>query len=403
MDALLIKREADRLGYHLSVSEITDIMNAMPVSGLANYYADLIKEQHIRRRIDAALKSAAPLVMNPEQDIVELIGTIQKEIAESIPVNKNKIASVMPEIVDVWEDYLEIDDGGEPNWITTGLIDLDRQVCLANGTHTIIGASPAEGKTSLGVCILRWVSSKGKRVGMFTLEQTRRRMLQKIISQESEVSHRRFRTGRLTEEEKQKVLRTTSKWANENMCILDGKWSVDEIRLRAMQEKAGNGLDLIILDLLGLLKRPATIPATAKEHQIFNENSKQLQDLAVELDIPIITLAHLNRERYKRPGARPILSDLREAGEQYADNVIFIYREYKITQDPKYENLAELLIAKNRDGDVGKVELGWNGESTIFYNLDKHHDSPPGRQEIIWKEIADRDMKIVLGGGIQND
>jgi replicative DNA helicase len=342
--------------------------------------------------MDVLLADKRLAIQDKGVNILEIVGDILKETSAIVAFRKKQPASVYPEIVNVWEEYMDVLDGGEPQWITTGLLDLDRQVCLVNGTHTIIGASPAEGKTSLGVCILRWVSSQGKRCAFFTLEQTRKRILQKIISQEAKVSHKRYITGRLTESEKFKIMAATNKWSNANMCVIDGRWSVAEIRQRAIQEKAENGLDMIIVDLLGLLKRPLNLGKDAKDHISYNESSKQLQDLAAELDIPIITMAHLNREKYKRPGNKPILSDLREAGEQFADIVIFLHREFNITKDPDDENIIELLIAKNRDGTVGYVTLGWHGESTTFYNLSKTHDEP-----------EEKDMRIVLGGGIQND
>ena len=390
LETISIKNEVEKQGGKIQVTELHDIISHLPTGELAEYYAEQIRLDCARRRMKQVLLEKIPIIDDKQANVLDLAGDIQKEIADVVTFRKRQHASVYPDILDVWEEYIDVLDGGDPQWITTGLIDLDKQVCLVNGTHTIVGASPAEGKTSLGVCILRWVSTQGKRCAFFSLEQTRKRILQKIISQEAKVSHKRYITGRLTESEKAKVTFACNKWSNKDMCVIDGRWSVAEIRQRVIQEKAENGLDMLIVDLLGLLKRPLNIPRDAKDHIAYNESSKQLQDLAAELDIPIITMAHLNREKYKRPGNRPILSDLREAGEQFADIVMFIHREFNITKDPDDENVSELIIAKNRDGMVGYVKLGWHGESTTFHNLSRLDEEP-------------REERIVLGGGIQND
>ena len=387
-DPVLIKNEMQKLGQDISVTDVTKLSHVMPTGQMAEHYAEIVKENYIRRRVDTAIKKALPDTLNPGVNITDLIGSLQKELTEAIPTNRKKVASVMPEIAQVWDEYLDYEDGGAPSWVTTGLYDLDQQVCLAQGTHTIIGAAPSQGKTSLGVTVLRNVAKKGKRVLFFTLEQTRRRMLQKIISQEAGVSHKRLITGRLSDEEKTLVTRKAGLWGNPNICMLDGRWSVADMRVRAINEQKDHGLDMIIVDLLGLIQSPADLPKDAKEHRIFNQNSRYLQELGVELNVPIITMAHLNREIHKRPGGRPILSDLREAGEQFADNVIFIHREYLRDPRPEVENIAELLIAKNRDGQIGKVEVGFDGPTTVFYNIAKR----PYRE----------DPLRVMAGGIQD-
>lgn len=398
VDLVSISAKLVKHGHDPMRSLLIEIAQAIPSGERAEYYAEQVQAAANRRGLDIILKKGIASVEDPTIDTVEILGDVQNGIDNVLNTRNSESASVYPEILNVWEEYLDLNDGGTPNWITTGFHDLDRYVCLAEGTHTVVGASPSEGKTSLGINILRNVSASGKRVLFFTLEQTRKRMLQKIISQEAMVPHTKLITGRLSEEEKKKVSDRAHRWSNPNMCIIDGRWSVPQIRLKSIQEKAEKGLDLIIVDLLGLLKRPDNLPKDAKEHHVYNENARQLQELGVELKVPVITMAHLNRAKYARPGGRPILSDLREAGEQFADNVIFIHREYIRTKDPAVENLVELLIAKNRDGNVGLVELGWHGKSTTFYNLDKHHEETAKLPE---PEENDKDEQIVLGGGIQ--
>jgi len=391
-----------KLQSKMSPAELVEISNAIPTGETAEYYAELVREEYTRREIGNVLKRELPNVENKSKDPNTLISDIISQLDTLSPLIAMQESSIYPDIVNIWEEYIDVGDGSEPNWITTGFTDLDKVIYLAGGTHTIIGASPSEGKTSLGICILRNVSATGKRVLFISMEQARKRILKKIISQASGVPHTDYLKGRLSKADKDKVMRHINIWTNANMCVVDGKWSATEIRNKCIKEKYEKGLDMVIIDLLGLMKKPENLPRDHKEHHVFNRNAELLQDLGGELEIPILTMAHLNRERFKRPDGKPILSDLREAGEQFADNVIFINRPYLRTKDPNDANFAELLIAKNRDGDVGMIELGFDGPTTNFYNLSKRNDAPPVRQPEP-EPIHERDEQdmIVFKGGIQ--
>lgn len=401
VDHLAVKNEAKKFGVEVPVSKLVQLTDDMPSGENADYYARLVREEYTRRLLRSSLKDAIGEINDPAKDLNEVVGTIQQSLSQAKLSDPRRPASVYPEIAEVWENYLDANKQETLDWVTTGLIDVDKQACLAQGTHTIVGASPGEGKTSLGAQILRHNAKQGKRVLLFTLEQTRKRMLQKIISQEAGVVHRRFITGTLTDEEKQAISKTANEWANANMCVLDGRWGASEIRLRAIREQQENGLDCVIVDTLGLLKKPEELTGEIKERSVYDTNSKLLQDLAIELNVPVVTLAHLNRARFSRPGARPILSDIREAGEQYCDIAMFIYHEFFVTGESAMEGIAELIVAKNRDGPAGSIVVGWDGPTTTFYSIDTRYEGPQEKQ---WREVESEDEKQrVLAGGIQND
>lgn len=380
IDVISVKEELRRQGVsNIDVSEVNKVANAMPTGQRAEYYAGVVKEKHLRRKAIDSMYNAMEMAKDEGQDIREVIATVQSEL--DLPVDqRNKIASVYPEILTTWEQIVDLREGGEPNYITTGLVDLDKYIRLAHGSHTIIGGSPGEGKTSLAIGLLRHIAKLGKRPLMFTLEQTRERIMQNVIAQEAGVCYNEMIAGQLGDVDRDKVFEETNKWANPNICILDGRWGVMDIRSRAIREHRDLGLDAIIVDLLGLLEWPPDMSKSASEHQVFNTNSKLLQNLGSELKVPVITTAHLNRNKYKRKSLKPILSDLREAGEQFADIVIFIHHEYFMSGDEDYKGIAELLIPKNRDGELGKVEVGWDGPSKNFSNLARRDRE----DEVVW-------------------
>ena len=402
VDMNTIKYQLDKLDGSFLMSDIISFVDEMPVGHVAEYYAKKVKDQAVRRNIDKILKEGLHHMQDPSQDTDVVIGDILSKVTNAIPVDKRTPSSIYPEITEVWEEYLDNEEKGHDSVIKTGYIDLDRAVSLTRGTHSIVGASPGDGKTSLGACILRHVSATGKRPLFFTLEQSRQVMMQILIAQEANICLSNFMTGQLSQEEKNQINNSAHKWANSNIGLIDGEWSANKIRLRIKNEIDENGLDIAFVDTLTLMEKPEHMSRDAKDHQIYNENCRLLQNIAKEFNIHIMTMTHLNRERYKRQGCVPILSDLREAGEQFASIVVFIYREFNVNPDPELENISELLVAKNRHGKVGKLALGWHGESTTFFNLAKPHDKPPGPQEKMWNDVDKEDgEQTVWGGGIQ--
>ena len=400
VDYNTIKYELDKQGADFLFSDVVHMAGEMPTGHVAEYYAKKVKDSAVRRNIDRVLKQNISHVHDTSIETDVLIGDILSQVTNAIPINKRTPSSIYPAIAEVWEKYLDEEETGHDSVIKTGFYELDRALSLTRGTHTIVGASPGDGKTSLGACILRHVSATGKRPLFFTLEQSKEVMYQILIAQTAKICLTNLLTGQLTEEEKNKINGTAGEWSDGNIGVIDGEWSANEIRLRIKNEIDEHGLDIAFVDTLTLMKKPEHMSKDAKDHQIYNENCRLLQNIAKEFNIHVMTFTHLNRERFKRQGCVPILSDLREAGEQFASNVLFIYREYNINPDPELEHISELLIAKQRHGRIGKTVLGWHGESTTFYNIEKRRDAPPGPQEKMWNDVVDNDKKV-WGGGIQ--
>lgn len=383
VDLVTINDQTLKQGCDPMSAYIAEVAGFMPTGQLAEYYAGLVKEKYARRRAIEACYKAMEQAKDDQADIQTVIATVQKELDGALPADdRNKTSAIFPDIVETSERVLNIPKGGAKNYIPTGFHDLDREVNLTKGTLTIIGASPREGKTSLILCMMRHMAKTGGRPLLFTLEMTRERVLENLVAQEAQVCHRDMITGRLSEEDQGKVYNTMKKWSGLDIGVLDGQWGAAKIRHRAIQEKRQNQLDAIFVDVLGKLLPPEGMKRGADLHKIFNANCQLLQDLSIELNIPVILTAHLNRDA-ARQGSRPSLFSLREAGEEFSDNVLLIHRPY-LSDPTAKKDLAEIVIAKNRDGDVGTIEMGFNGPTKTFYSLAEDYREEDQSSDYWW-------------------
>lgn len=383
VDLVSIADQIVKQGCEPMSAYIAEVAGYAPTAELAEYYAGIVKEKYARRRTIEICYKAMEQAKDDQADIQTVIATVQKELDGALPADdRNKTSAIFPDIVETSERVLNIPKGGAKNYIPTGFHDLDREVNLTKGTLTIIGASPREGKTSLILCMMRYMAKDGKRPLLFTLEMTRERVLENLIAQEAQVCHRDMITGRLSEEDQGKVYNTMKKWSGLDIGVLDGQWGAAKIRHRAIQEKRQNQLDAIFVDVLGKLLPPEGMKRGADLHKIFNANCQLLQDLSIELNIPVILTAHLNRDA-ARQGSRPSLFSLREAGEEFSDNVLLIHRPY-LSDPTAKKDLAEIVIAKNRDGDVGTIEMGFNGPTKTFYSLAEDYREEDQSSDYWW-------------------
>jgi len=382
VDLVTIHEQILKQGGEHMAAYIAEVAGVMPTGALAEHYAKIVKEKEARRKAIKTCYNAMEKAKDEQADIEAVIATVQKELDKALPGDeRNKVSAIYPDIAAIAERIIELPAGGERNYLTTGFHDLDNQISLSRGTLTIIGASPREGKTSLCLCMARHMAAKeGKRPLVFTLEMTRERLIENLIAQEAGVCHRDMIMGRLSEEDTERVHGAVTKGHDglHRIGVLDGQWSISKIRHRAIQEKRKAGLDAIFVDVLGKLLPPEGMKGGSDLHKVFNMNCQLLQDLAIELYIPVILTAHLNRDAARQGVGRPNLFSLREAGEEFSDNVILINRPSLKNPTTENKHLAELIIAKNRDGDVGIVELGFDGPTKTFFNLDRGHHGEPG-------------------------
>ena len=256
--------------------------------------------------------------------------------------------------------------------LATGFIDLDRMTTgLHSSDYVLIAARPSMGKTALALNIIQNVVFRdGKSAAIFSLDSSREMLMNRLFAQESRVDAQNIRTGNLPNEDWDKLLESSDTIGRSNLIIDDTPGiSVSELRSKCCKFKLEHGLDLVVIDYLQLMSGSGK--SGESRQQEISDISRSLKALARELNVPVVALSQLSRAVESRPNHRPMLSDLRESGaiEQDADVVMFIYRDDYYNPDSEKKGVAEIIIAKQRNGPIGTVELSWQPALTKFANL----------------------------------
>ena len=263
---------------------------------------------------------------------------------------------------------------GNVTGVPTGFLDLDYKLAGLHASNLVlIAARPAMGKTAFVLNIAEYVALRqNMAVAIFSLEMGEVELVNRLLSLESNVNSGNIRTGNLSDDEWEKLVRSAGEIGDSNL-IIDAPPSltVSELRSKCRKYKIEKDIKLIIIDYLQLMKGSNRAASESRQQEI-SEISRSLKSLARELDIPIIALSQLSRAVEQRPDKRPMLSDLRESGaiEQDADVVMFIYRDDYYNKDSKERGIAEINIAKQRSGPTGVVKLAWLPDYTKFANLE---------------------------------
>ena len=271
---------------------------------------------------------------------------------------------------------------GNVTGVPTGFLDLDYKLAGLHGSNLVlIAARPAMGKTAFVLNIAEYVAlRKNMSVAIFSLEMGEVELVNRLLSLESNVDSGHIRTGNLSDDEWEKIVRSAGEIGDSNL-IIDAPPSltVSELRSKCRKYKMEKDIKLIIIDYLQLMKGSSRAASESRQQEI-SEISRSLKSLARELDIPVIALSQLSRAVEQRPDKRPMLSDLRESGaiEQDADVVMFIYRDDYYNKDSKEIGIAEINVAKQRSGPTGVVKLAWLPDYTKFANLEKRYQTNEG-------------------------
>ncbi len=370
---------SEHLTGRINRSELVAITSSMPTGANAEYYAQVVAEKATRRRVINVLKQAESDVFNESTDIHDVLATAQKGLDSSLP-QKRTSSEIYPAILDTLERLIDMPKGGVKNYIPTGFGKLDRQVKLTPGTLTLIAADPGVGKTSYLLSVARHVAKGGKRPLLFTLEMTREQILENIAAQELGLCHRDMINGELSAQDNDRLAAGLKKFSDLNIGVLDGRWTVSKIRHQLITEMRMTGCNCLMVDALGDIENEGGI-GNKSTHEIYNDNIQQLVRVAVELKIPVLLSHHLNKSEGKRSkNNRPTRQSLMQAGDKLSHNVILLYREYLETNDQALKDKVDVIIVKARDGEVGTVQLGFNGPSKTFYNIEEHREPPAVRR-----------------------
>lgn len=356
---------------------LTELVTAVPTSANIEYYAKNVADKAIARSVINNLTDSIAAVYNSDAGIDEIISKTEQSL---INASSSRNKSSFKHIYDVIETaQVKIEErasmSSDVTGTPTGFQDFDK---ITTGLHEdnliILAARPAMGKTALALNIAQNVAVKAKKaVAVFSLEMGSESLVERMLAAEGNVMSYHIRTGKLSENEWQRLIYAQAQLAEAKIYIDDTPGiRVTEIRSRARKlAQETDGLGLIVIDYLQLI----TGNNPKNRQQEVSEISRQLKILAKELNVPVIALSQLSRNVEQRQDKRPVLSDLRESGsiEQDADIVAFLYREayYDKSDDGPENNKVELILEKNRHGSLGTVQLFFHKEYTKFTNVEE--------------------------------
>lgn len=383
-------REMNELENIGETSYLTSLVNSVPTSAHVVHYAEIVKRKRILRDLISASYGIGRLGYEEKENIDDVLDEAEKIIfTVSQRSTKQKFLHLKSALGEAFEriDRLQ-KDSGTLRGIPTGFSDLDNILGgLQRSDLIIIAARPSLGKTTLSLDIARHVATKEKiPVGIFSLEMSQDQLVDRFIAAEAGVDLWRLRTGRLESggeyNDFYRIQEGMGVLSEAPIFIDDASTSnVLQIRtlarrLQAEHSKSEKPLGLIIIDYLQLMEGTTR---SDNRVDVVSAISRSLKNLARELNIPVIAISQLNRAAENRPDQMPRLSDLRESGsiEQDSDVVLFIYREDRVKQQSEKKNIASIIIAKHRNGPLGKVNLYFNEGQVSFKNLEKRKTPEP--------------------------
>ena len=339
-------------------------------------YIKIVKEKSILRKLIKASTSIIEDSYNKQGEVENVLEGAEKRIFDI--AEKRTTSDFEPLNVVLERGFVEIErifnNKGEITGVGSGFIDLDAKTSgFQKGDMVLIAARPSMGKTTFALNIAEHAALReGKSVVVFSLEMSKEQLAYKLLCSEANVDMLKLRTGALEDKDWENIARATGPLSKAKIYIDDTAGvTVMEMRSKCRRLKLEYGIDLIVIDYLQLMSGSSN----ESRQQEVSEISRSIKALAKEMECPVIALSQLSRAPEQRADHRPMLSDLRESGsiEQDADLVMFLYRDEYYNKETEDTNIAECIIAKQRNGPVGTVKLAWLGQYSKFGNLEVTH------------------------------
>ena len=359
-----------------SLEFIRDLITAVPTSANIKHYANIVAEKATLRRLIRINEEIANTCYVGKESLEDILSDTEKRIFDLVQRRNTGEFVPIRQIVMNAMDSIEkaSHNKGNVTGVATGFLDLDyRTAGMQPSDLILVAARPSMGKTAFVLNIAQYVAFKqAKTVAIFSLEMSKEQLVNRLFSMESKVDSQHLRTGNLSDVEWEKLIESAGAIGKSNLIIDDTPGiSISELRSKCRKYKLEHNLEMIIIDYLQLMSGSGR--STDSRQQEISDISRSLKALARELHVPVIALSQLSRAVEQRPDHRPMLSDLRESGaiEQDADVVMFIYRDDYYNKDTADKNIAEIIIAKQRNGPIGTVNLVWLPQFTKFVNMER--------------------------------
>lgn len=367
-----LKKQEEIKDVDKKISYITDLSTTITETGNIKHYAEIIKQKSILRKLIKASNEIINLGYSSNTKVEDVLEIAEKKIfdisQERTGEDFKSISSVLLEAYDIIENLFI--NKSEITGITTGFDDLNRKINGFQKTDLLlIAARPAMGKTAFSLnLVLNAALKADASVAVFSLEMSREQLVQRMLSSQSNIELKKLKTGKLSENDWPRIVETMSVLSSLKIHIDDTPGiKISELRSKCRKLKMEKGLDLVLIDYLQLMEGEGNNESRQQE---ISKISRSLKILAKELNCSVVALSQLSRAPEQRADHRPMLSDLRESGaiEQDADIVMFLYRDEYYNQDSDKKNIGEVIVAKNRHGETGSIELVWFGEIQKFAN-----------------------------------
>ena len=370
---LTLRGTLDKVG---SIAYIASLIDNVPTTTNVEEYIKIVEEKSTLRQLIKTANEILKLSYSQTEDVNAIIEQTEKKIFDVLQNRNTRGYSSIKDILITTFDEIEkrYKNKSKITGIPSGFTDLDLKISGLNSSDLIIvAARPAMGKSAFVLNIADYVAShQHVPVMLFSLEMSKEQLVNRILCSESEIDSMKLRNAELTSDDWLKLGQASGQLADIPLYIDDTPGlSSAELRAKCRKAKLEKNIGLVIIDYMQLMESKAR---NASRQQEISEISRSLKILAKDLNVPVIALSQLSRATESRTDHRPMLSDLRESGaiEQDADIVLFLHREDYYDENTDKKNIAEVIVAKNRNGATGSIELAWLGQYTKFANL--YHD-----------------------------
>ena len=380
IDGVTVAREMEKNGVYRDDTRayLLQLMEVTPTSANVMEYADIIRDKALLRAMAKAAGDISAMVQEGVGTAGDLLTAAEQKIyAIRQGRGSQEMASVGAVLNDVMEQLAKLTAGSEPPGLSTGLSAVDRKINGLNKSDLLLlAARPGMGKTSIALNVaLSAAKSSGKTVAIFSLEMSKEQLVTRLLANEGLIENTRLSTGNLRESDWEKIAQAASVLNQTNIRIDDNPLlTVADMNAKCRRLE---NLGLVVIDYLQLMTSAGGKGYSGENRQqAVADISRMLKIMAKELQVPVLCLSQLSRANEKREDKRPMLSDLRESGaiEQDADIVMFLYRDDYYNEDSDKRNIAECIVAKNRHGETGKVELRWMPDYTAFSTLENRYE-----------------------------
>lgn len=359
-----------------SVEYLGELLASVPTSANVKFYAEIVHEKAVLRRLIRVSEQVTKDCYMDSQPLEDILEDTEKSVFDVIQQRGGSEFEPIRDVVLRTLDSIEkaAKQKGNITGLETGFRDLDAKTAgLQKSDLILIAARPAMGKTAFVLNIAEYVAlHSNSTIALFSLEMSKEQLVKRMLAMNSMVDSQKIRTGDLEDDDWDKLVGSVRKIGNSNLVIDDTSGiTASELRSKCRKLKIEQGLDLVIIDYLQLMTGAGKRKSDSRQQEI-SAISRSLKVMARELNVPVIALSQLSRAVESRPDKRPMLSDLRESGaiEQDADIVMFIYRDEYYNPDSEKKGVAEVIVAKQRSGPTGPVELAWLSQYTKFGNLE---------------------------------